>query len=181
MSTSNDDGRNHARLDDPTSWPTHIQQRYGLERKAPRRWLVPIVVILAVGLLAGVRYAWRAGTEQGVLTLQAYRVDSAKTVALDLSYVPKARDFTCAVRAQDQNHHDVGFAYLHIKTTQQPNWTYRLTTRNLAASASVLGCQPGLATDRLPPPQFPPGVKPPQQEIPGITPKVNGGFATVRP
>lgn len=172
---------NHARVSDPATWPEHIRARYGIRS---RRQRVVIVAAILVGVLAlpfATRFAWRASSQQGVLSMSAFRVLDDTHIDADLLYAPKAEAFTCAIRAQDSNRVDVGYAYLVLRPESARSQTYRLATRAPAVFAGVLGCQPGVATDRLPPPQFAPGVKPPAQPPPGITPRSGGGFATVRP
>lgn len=170
-----------ARVDDPRTWPADIQQRYGLPAR-PRRglWIVLVVVVLFTSPLA-VRFAWRSGTEQGVLTMPTHAVISDSVVRLQLSYPGRDRDFICAVRGQDYDRQDVGYAYLPLPAGPARNWEYTLRTRQRAVTASVIACQPGTDPDRLPAPQFPPGVKPPDQAPPGFAPRASGGFATVRP
>lgn len=170
-----------ARVSDPSTWPEHIRQRYGITSRRSRTPLVIVgVVILFMSPLLA-RYAWRSGTEQGVLTMTRYEVESPTSVLLEFSYPGRERGFICAVRAQDTERADVGYAYIPLPAGPQRLWEYRLTTVGRAALASVLACQPGAVPTRLPAPQFPPGVKPPAQPPPGLTPRVDGGFATVRP
>jgi len=172
---------NHARVADPGTWPEHIKRRYGVRSGGRRR---AVVVTVVVGLLAvpfAARAAWKASSEQGVLQMPAFRTVGAGRVDLDLAYASKPGVFTCAVRAQDGQRVDVGFAYLVVRPGESRTWTYPMRTRGSASAAAVIGCQPGVGTDRLPAPQFAPGVKPPTQPAPGIAPKVEGGFATVAP
>ena len=169
-----------ARVDDPLSWPEHIQRRYGFQARR-RRGLLVIVIVTAIfiaPLLA--QFAWRSGTEQGVLSMPSHEVVSDSTVNLRLSYAGRNREFVCAVRAQDYDRQDVGYAYLQFPPGPARTWEYPLRTRERAVLAAVVACRPGLDASGLPAPQFPPGVKPPLQAPPGLTPRVEGGFATVR-
>lgn len=181
MDTSAAEQGNHARVSDPGTWPEHIKRRYGVRTGGARPGLAAAVVL---GLLAApfaTRAAWKASSEQGVLQMPAFRTLDAGRIDVDLSYASKPGVFTCAVRAQDGERVDVGFAYLVLRPGQSRTWTYPMRTRAAAVTASVIGCQPGARTDRLPAPQFAPGAKPPAQPAPGIAPKAAGGFATVAP
>ena len=169
------------RVDDPATWPEHIQRRYGLPPRRRRGVLIVLIVtaLFTAPLLA--QFAWRSGTEQGVLTMPSHEVISDSTVRLRLNYAGRDRAFVCAVRAQDYDRQDVGYAYLQLPPGAARTWEYPLRTRHRTVLAAVVACQPGLDPTRLPAPQFPPGVKPPEQQPPGFTPRVEGGFATVRP
>ena len=172
---------NHARVSEPATWPEHIRERYGIRSRRQRVSVVVAVLLGALALPFATRFAWQASSQQGVLSMPAFRVVDGTHIEADLLYAPKAEVFTCAIRAQDTNRVDVGYAYLVLRPGSTRSWTYRISTRAPAVIAGVLGCQPGVATDQLPLPQFAPGVKPPAQSPPGIAPRAGGGFATVRP
>ena len=172
---------NHARVSDPRSWPEHIRERYGVRSRRQRRLAVIGLAFATIAAAIAAQPAWRASREQGVLSMSSFRVIDAQRTAVNFRYQSKSTTFTCAVRAQDTNRADVAFAYLVLRPGASRSWTYTFATRVRASSAEVLGCCAGTSAARLPTPQFPPGVKPPQQPKPGIAPRVDGGFATVRP
>ena len=73
-------------------------------------------------------------------------------------------DVYCVLRAQDSTWADVGYAIAVVpRGTSYAQQTYSLRTLAPAYGIEVLGCAVGAPPDRVPPPQFPPGVVPPEQ------------------
>lgn len=142
-----------------------MQQRYGLDRRPIGRYVAVAVLVLAfvatlviVGILitrpkANVRLIeWRiVGPSRVDVT---YQVDR-----------PAGLDVTCVIRAQDAKRIDVGYALEELPPKSEGDadiHEFSLATLAPAATIEVLGCgTPGEI--RVPPPQFPPGVVPPEQ------------------
>ena len=142
-----------------------MQERYGLDRRPVGRWIAVAVVTLAfVGALVFVAVGMGSGGAQPRLVtwsvLGPDRVDITYQVQPD----PDA-SVTCVLRAQDENRIDVGYASVAIppqRTDAAVISTYPLRTLAPAYTVELLGCASG-ETPRVPPPQFPPGVVPPEQ------------------
>jgi hypothetical protein len=76
----------------------------------------------------------------------------------------------CVVRAQDIFRTDVGYATVTVAGgTDYEQISYPLTTNGQAVLAEVLGCS-NSQNFRVPPANFPPGVKIPEQVAPGVAP-----------
>jgi hypothetical protein len=76
----------------------------------------------------------------------------------------------CVVRAQDVYRTDVGYATVTVAGgSDYEQITYLLTTNGQAVLAEVLGCS-NSQNMRVPPANFPPGVKIPEQVAPGVAP-----------
>jgi hypothetical protein len=76
----------------------------------------------------------------------------------------------CVVRAQDISRTDVGYATVTVAGgSDYEQITYPLTTNGQAVLAEVLGCS-NSQNMRVPPANFPPGVKIPEQVAPGVAP-----------
>lgn len=147
-----------------TDLTPELRARYGLAPVA--RWKVVVGALVGAALLAaGGYFGWRVANPAVTTQVLAYQVLSAQevTVTFTLSR-PAGRTVGCVVRAQDESHHDVGYATVTVPPgSADLIVTYPLATRASATIAEVLGC--GL--DTAPPvqgPQFPPGTaNPPQQ------------------
>jgi hypothetical protein len=142
-----------------------MQERYGLSGRSPVRLLLPAAVILAfVGALAFVTtmLLTRETASGQVLTWTAVSPDR---VDLTLRITSSGRDdVTCVVRAQDRTMIDVAYVAIPLTPEQQATLVpYSLRTLARAATVSVLGCATGGLPQGIPPPQFPPGVVPPDQ------------------
>ncbi len=73
-------------------------------------------------------------------------------------------DVYCVLRAQDESRTDVGYAVVGIpRGTSYEQVTYPLRTLAPAFVVEVLACEAGAPPERVVPPQFPPGVVPPEQ------------------
>jgi hypothetical protein len=142
-----------------------MQERYGLSGRSPARFLLPAVVVLAfVGALTFVTamLVTRDPVSGQVLT---WTVVSPDRVDLTLRISSSGRDdVTCVVRAQDLTMVDVAYVEIDLTPEQQASLVpYSLRTLARAATVSVLGCATGGSPEGIPPPQFPPGVVPPEQ------------------
>ena len=141
-----------------------LRARYGLVPVA--RWKVVVGAVVALVLVAAAGYAgWRIVNPAVTATVVAFRVVSPQEVAVtfDLNRPPD-RTAVCVVRAQDESHHDVGYATVTVPPGSGHLLpTYRIATRATATIAEVLGCGLDVAP-QVQAPQFPPGTaNPPQQ------------------
>lgn len=142
-----------------------MQERYGLDRRPVGRWVAITVVIVAfIAVLALVTVRISDGAVQTRLITWGIvgpdRVDITYQVQPD----PDA-SIECVLRAQDVNRIDVGYARVTIPPRPADNVaisTFSLRTLAPAYTVELLGCAVG-GTPRVPPPQFPPGVVPPEQ------------------
>ena len=150
--------------------PPHIQLRYGVRR----RRVVPVLIgILIAGLVSGsLAYAtFRQQNPSVSSQLLTFEVVSPTQVNVtwELSRGPQLPTY-CVVRAQDISRTDVGYATVTVAGgTDYEQITYPLTTNGQAVLAEVLGCS-NSENMRVPPANFPPGVKIPEQVAPGVAP-----------
>ncbi len=140
-----------------------MQQRYGLDRRPVGQWIaVALVVLSFVAALAFVTVGVTRSQVQARLVswddVAADRVDMTIEVRR-----PADDEVQCVLRAQDVRRIDVGYAVVVIPAgSGEVSLDYSLRTLAPAYTAELLGC----AADGLPgvpPPQFPPGVVPPEQ------------------
>ena len=142
-----------------------MQERYGLDRRPYGRWIVvTIVVILFVGVLAWIAVTVNSNSVAtrliGWTIVGPDRVDITYQVQPDPSST-----IECVLRAQDENRIDVGYATVDVPAQPADEVvieTFKLRTLAPAYTAELLGCSSGELL-RVPPPQFPPGVVPPDQ------------------
>ena len=150
--------------------PSHIQIRYGVRR----RRVVPFLIgILFAGVLTGI-LAYAAYRQQNpsisqrLLTFEIISPTQVN-VTWELSRGPVLATY-CVIRAQDAASTDVGYATVTIAGgSDYEQITYSLTTNGQTFAAEVLGCS-NSPEMRVPPANFPPGVKIPQQVAPGVAP-----------
>lgn len=150
--------------------PSHIQLRYGVRK----RRVVPVLIgILIAGLVSGsLAYAtFRQQNPSVIGQLLTFQVVSPTQVDVtwELARGPELTSY-CVIRAQDVSRSDVGYATVTIPGgTKYQQITYPLTTNGQAVLAEVLGCSSSQNL-RVPPANFPPGVKIPDQVPPGVAP-----------
>ena len=150
--------------------PAHIQLRYGVRR----RRAVPVLIgILIAGLVSGsLAYAtYRQSNPSISAQLLTFEVVSPTQVNVtwELARGPELTTY-CVVRAQDISRADVGYATVTVAGgSNYEQVTYPLTTNGQAVLAEVLGCSNSQSM-RVPPANFPPGVKIPDQVAPGVAP-----------
>jgi len=150
--------------------PEHLKLRYGIRR----RRAVPVLIgVLIAGVVSGsLAYAsFRQQNPSVSAQLLAFDVVSPTQVNVtwELSRGPELTSY-CVIRAQDEQRTDVGYAIVTVAggtTYEQP--TYPLVTNGQAVLAEVLGCANSKEM-RVAPPDFPPGVKIPDQPAPGVAP-----------
>lgn len=150
--------------------PEHIQLRYGVRR---RRVVSVLVGILIAGVVSGsLAYAtFRQQNPSVSAQLIAFDVVSPTQVNVtwELARGPELTTY-CVVRAQDISRTDVGYATVTVAGgSDYEQVTYPLTTNGQAVLAEVLGCS-NSQNMRVPPANFPPGVKIPDQVSPGVAP-----------
>lgn len=150
-----------------------MQLRYGVRKSR----FVPIVIgILIICSVAGAFYLKGQLTKNPIVSsrLLAFKVESNTQVSVNFEVSRGTNQKTyCVVRAQDENRADVGYATLTFAAG--PSYfktTYALQTESRAVLAEVLNCSNSQVM-RVPPPNFPPGVKIPEQLPPGVAPKPN--------
>ncbi len=142
-----------------------MQRRYGLDKRPIGRWIaVGLVVVAFTGALLFVA----RGLTSNATTIRLIQWKIQGPDHVDITFQATAdpvKPLTCVVRAQDKNRIDLGYATVTIPPDPGGNIitkTYPLRTIAPAYTAELLGCEAG-ATPRVPAPQFPPGVVPPDQ------------------
>lgn len=136
-----------------------------MDRRPVGRMIAIAVVALAfVGVLAWIAVVQSA--EPARSRLVSWKVLGPDRVDLTIQVAPNPdAEIICVLRAQDSNRIDVGYATVTFPPGPRDPAvidTYALRTLAPAYTAELLGCEIGEAP-RVAPPQFPPGVAPPQQ------------------
>ena len=153
-----------------------LAARYGTSKGTDRRVGV-VVAVLAASLAGYLWWAFFVGANPAVSAkLLTYDIssDTSVTVIFETKTRPGlAGPFTCVIRAQDSQRIDVGYALYDVRPTNgdKRTNTWTLTTRKPAQFVEVLACDTGTARPaKAPAPQFPPGVRAPEQVLPGRAP-----------
>ena len=146
-----------------------MRERYGVTPTSP--WTIVGIAALTVAFLGIIgAITWQLATPSAQTQLVRFTVasDNLVNVTFDLQR-DGAATTTCALRARDVHHVDVGYANVEITPGRAVlSVTYPLATLAKATSAEVLGCADN-AAPHVDSPAFAPGtVNPPQQ------PRVNG-------
>lgn len=161
----------------PVDTATMLAARYGLHRPQ-RRWPLLISVTVSAISLVGV-LIWAALSSVNPAIdgrLQSFEVlsDTAvRTSFLVRTGADLSESGICVVRAQDRQRIDVGYALVSVAPTAGRDVVvdYTLTTRKPAHVVELLGCGIGDGIPAgVPQPQFPPGVRAPDQIAPGRAP-----------
>lgn len=144
--------------------PPHIAERYGLGRTP--WWTIGIVAVVVVAFAGALTWAGLHVTAPSIdsklLTWQVL-ADDHTTVIFEVRKGP-AEQVVCVVRAQDSQHIDVAYATIPIPTgTDYSQVVYPLRTIAPSFAVEILGCGVGGPPERIPGPQFPAGVLPPEQ------------------
>lgn len=150
--------------------PPHLHERYGIRPPSPLRWIavgLALVVAVPTGIYAASRYV---STQQVPFALISWASVDEQHVQLLWKLDPVAKQRWCVLRAQDFDHFDVGFAVVPVAAGVD-SVEYEMATLERPLAVDVEACE----TDpyALPGPQFPPGVRPPVQAAPGLTPGVH--------
>ena len=149
--------------------PPHLHERYGIRPRSA--WFVPGVA--AVTLLALAFGGWVASrylaSKNPPFVLQTWNVSDDTHIDVQLQVSASDQPRWCGIRAQDFDHFDVGYAILPVApATATTVVTYRMQVLERPTAVDVLDCTAEPLT--LPGAQFPPGVKPPEQDAPGRAP-----------
>lgn len=153
--------------------PLNIQQRYGLNRT--NKVSVAFAAVLAAVVALGMAMAnYRQSHPSLDWELRSFAVQSENKVSVVWEVARNQdQDTYCVLRAQDSKRMDVGYATVLVAAGEkQVTASYELTTESLAVLAEVLGCATSPEM-RVPPANFPPGVKIPAQAPPGFAPNPN--------
>jgi hypothetical protein len=149
---------------DGRSLPPDLQARYGIRRRSPLPVIAGVLGIVAfVCALAFVTFNLISPRVDYELLawndIAADRVDVTFDIRRSAEW-----DVYCVLRAQDESRADVGYAVVGIpRGTSYEQLTYSLRTLAPAFFVEVLACEAGSPPTRVVPPQFPPGVVPPEQ------------------
>lgn len=141
-----------------------MRARYGLDRRPVGRYIVVGLVIIA--FFIGVVFVWMNLTADRVqFRLLAWSDVSPERVDVTFEVrAPAHVDVLCVVRAQDSQRIDLGYAEVPVPAGEDYRLVeYRLRTVAPAYAAEVLECVAVGEQLRVPGPQFPPGIAPPEQ------------------
>jgi hypothetical protein len=125
--------------------------------------VIGAVVVAFVGALVFVTFMLgRESVQYRLLTWGTVSSDRA-----DLTFevrAPADAPVTCVVRAQDSKRIDLGYAEVSVpEGTDYRLVEYSLRTLAPAYTVEVLTCKAAGEALRVPGPQFPPGIAPPEQ------------------
>lgn len=147
-----------------------MQARYGTARRRSTPYFVTgLVLIVAAALWGG----WHYKQSHAIVSsrLAAFKVvtDHKVNITVEVSRPVNTATY-CVLRAQNIRRLDVGYSTVTVPAGQTTVvFNYPLNTESRAVVAEVLNCSASL-TMRVPPPDFPPGVKIPSQPAPGVAP-----------
>jgi hypothetical protein len=132
-----------------------------------------LIGVLIAGVVSGsLAYAvFRQQNPSVSAQLLAFEIVSPTQVNVtwELARGPELTTY-CVLRAQDVLRTDVGYVTVTVAGgSDYEQVTYPLTTNGQAVLAEVLGCS-NSKNMRVPPANFPPGVKIPEQVPPGVAP-----------
>ncbi|MCX6421109.1 MAG: DUF4307 domain-containing protein [Actinobacteria bacterium] len=143
--------------------PPHIAERY---RLGTPRWTIALAVVVIAAFGAAIAYGtWQLAAptiQSKVLTWQVLSPEHTD-VTFEIRRNGESNVW-CVLRAQDESHIDV--AYVTIPFAAGASYvqlTYPLRTLATAYTVEILACEAGGPPARVIPPQFPPGVFPPEQ------------------
>ena len=152
--------------------PEYIQQRYGYKKPT----LIPRVIsVVLIGVtVAASTFFFISRKDQSVgYRLSAFTVNSDTSVTVNWQIArPANTTVYCVLRAQNDKRVDVGYATVTVEkpgSVTEINEIYTLRTESKAVLAEVLGCSLN-RMQRVPAPDFPPGVQIPAQDPPGVAP-----------
>jgi hypothetical protein len=125
--------------------------------------LVVIVITLFLGAVAWITVTM--GQEAAQWRLLTWKVVSADRVEVEFEVRNSSQEPAfCILRAQDEKHVDLAYATVEVPPgSGYARVPYELTTLAPAFAVELLGCAIG-EDPRVAPPNFPPGVAPPQQQ-----------------
>ena len=150
-----------------------MQQRYGVQSSRTSSILLGILIALLV--VGGAFYVNFHQQNPGISS-QLLTFNVVSDTEVDMTWeVNRSADTTtyCVLRAQDDHRTDVGYATITVAAgAPYQQIRYPLATGTKAALAELLGCSAS-STMRVPPANFPPGVKIPDQPAPGVAPSAS--------
>lgn len=150
--------------------PEHIKLRYGVKQRRVVPVLVGVLIagVVSASLAYGVFRQQNPSVSAKLLTFEVVSPTQVN-VTWELARGPELATY-CVLRAQDISRTDVGYATVMVAGgSDYEQITYPLTTNGQAVLAEVLGCS-NSENMRVPPANFPPGVKIPEQVPPGVAP-----------
>lgn len=142
-----------------------MRERYGIGgRKVGTAILIAVVVIAFAAGVLFVGISMSRGSAQAVQgRILTWTVQGADHAHLLMSVTGAEQGATCAVRAQDIEHVDVGYALITFGKGEDVQRTeYELRTLAPAVNVELLGCAVE-GTPDVQGPQFPAGVVAPEQ------------------
>ena len=148
--------------------PLHLHDRYGV-RPVPLWQKVAAIaaVVVAVPTLVYAASRYVASQQRPFALIRWSASDSNVDVTWRLD--PRAEPIWCAIRAQDFEHFDVGFAVVPVAAgAEEATYALRVTTRPIAVDVIACEADPYV----IPGAQFRPGELPPAQADPGRAPGV---------
>lgn len=160
-------------MSNPKNLPPNLQLRYGVGRSR----LAPVLIgVLIAGSVAGGTAFASFKQQNPSVSSQLLTFDIVSDSLVNVTWEVKrgAGSTTyCVIRAQDERRTDVGYATVTVAAGDPyQQVSYPLATNGQAVLAELLGCSASQAM-RVPPANFPPGVKIPQQPAPGVAPKAS--------
>lgn len=147
--------------------PLHLHERYGVRPPSPWRYLWAALAVAAVAFVAVYFVTRFYATRNAEASIIEWSPISATEITLRFDVNEGRAERWCAVRAQSFDQFDVGFAVVPVTAAAQ-QVTYTMATLERPFAVDVVGCD--IDPLQLRGPQFPPGVLPPVQAAPGITP-----------
>ncbi len=149
---------------DGRNLPSDLQARYGVGRRS-RLPLIAGLIGIAAFIAALAFVTFNLVSPKVTYKLLAWNDVAADRVDVTFDVRRSQEwDVYCVLRAQDESRTDVGYAVVGIpRGTSYEQVTYPLRTLAPAFVVEVLACEAGAPPERVVPPQFPPGVVPPEQ------------------
>lgn len=140
-----------------------MQARYGMDRRPIGTWIASAVLVIA--FIAALVFV-AVGVTGNPIEFRLVAWSVAGPDRVDVTFAvnrPADAAVTCVLRAQDENRIDLAYVVTEIPAGSADELvTYPMRTLAPAFAVELLGCSvdgaPGVT-----PPQFPPGVVPPEQ------------------
>ncbi|MEZ3159660.1 DUF4307 domain-containing protein [Microbacterium sp. BWT-B31] len=98
-----------------------LDERYGRTPSARTRWIVGIVIAVAVLAGSGVAWAtWSNAANSVSATTTTFRVDGGRAVVVTYqATAPVGRAFACVIEAQDEEHGIVGWKVVEHEASDE--------------------------------------------------------------
>ena len=146
-----------------TDVPPHIAARY---RLGTPRWTIALVVVVVAAFGAAIAFGtWQLASPKIESNLLTWRVLSPEHTDVTFEVRHSAdSNVWCILRAQDESHIDVAYATIPLAAgSGYVQLTYPLRTLAMPFTVEILACEAGGPPTHAIPPQFPPGVFPPEE------------------